>query len=276
VEGKMLKKEKICSALIIAVMLVSFTQIGEIHSAKASSYEFFDGFENGFSQWDGIVKGFPEDPLINSTIVHNGSSSMYCYSNHGLYKEIPLSNVIDVQFYWNLEYADDADCQLTHTVDVRNTMTYNVFAAVYFECESDWEHVTLELKYLDADEINYVYCSGNGTIAFEAWQPTTWHSIRLKVCLESNETANDGSYSVWLDGENVATVTNVDTMDSVANQVQLGQQSTFFFYAFYDDATIKADNTEIPESSVLSILILGISTTATFLALKKKRKILNH
>jgi hypothetical protein len=116
----------------------------------------------------------------------------------------------------------------------------------------------------------------NGTIWFEAWQPTIWHSIRLRVCLESNATANDGSYKVWFDEENVATVTNVDTIDSLANQVQVGQQSTFFFYAFYDDVSIIAEKPEPEPFPTLLVAVASVITTvivgAGLLVYFRKRK----
>ncbi len=238
--------------------------------AEAADFEFYDGFETGLDKWDGILRGFEEDPIINNTFAHSGSCSLYCYSNHGLYKTIPLSNVVDIQFYYNLVYIDDADCQTSHVVDVRNTEKSRVFAAVYMYGESNSAPARIELKHLINGEFHYVW---NGSIPYEAWNPTTWHSIRLRVCLESTETANDGSYQVWLDDVNIINITDVDTVDNGADQVQLGQQSTFHAYAYFDDVTILATKAELPEAPefplFVIVLIIAVVVVAVLILAKK-------
>lgn len=265
--------------LILIFVLFLFINIA-FAETHPGSYEFYDGFESGgFDKWDGILRGFPEDPRINNTVVHTGNYAMYCHSNHGLYKSIPASSIVDVQFYYSVEYTN-LHCSPSHMLSIRNNASNPedevVFATIYLYCQSNEGNLPakIEFKYVNGDEEQHEYV-WNGSIPYVQWVPTEYHSIRMKLCLETSADANDGTCSVWLDDDMIINVSGLDTLGSTANQVNVGQSSTFSAYAFFDDATIstKTSNTsEAPEVPVVAIGGIALAIIVLFIAYKKLRK----
>ena len=64
-EGNSQVEKRYCSLILIFALLTILTMATEMANvcAESDNYEFRDGFENGFSQWDGRVRGFPDDPV---------------------------------------------------------------------------------------------------------------------------------------------------------------------------------------------------------------------
>lgn len=265
--------------LILIFVLFLFINIA-FAETQVGSYEFYDGFESGgFDKWDGILRGFPDDPVINHTIVHNGNCSMYCYSNHGIYKNIPDSSIIDAQFYYSIEYTN-LHCSPSHMLSIRNNESNPedtiVFATIYLYTQDNEGNLPamIEFKYINGSDEQYEYIL-NGSIPFVQWTPTEYHSVRMKLTLETNSSSNDGACNIWLDDEMIMDVSGLDTLGSTANQVNVGQSSTFSAYAFFDDVTIstKTSNTlEAPEVPVVAILGIGLAVIVFFIAYKKLRK----
>jgi hypothetical protein len=275
---EVLQMSKHSHPLILIFVLFLFINIA-VAETQLGSYEFYDGFENGFYDWDGILRGFPDDPKINNTIVHTGNSAMYCYSNHGVYKNIPDSSIIDAQFYYSIEYTN-LHCSPSHMLSIRNNASNPedtiVFAIIYLYTQDNEGNLPamIEFKYLDG-ECKYIW---NGSIPFVQWTPTEYHSVRMKLTLETNSSLNDGACNVWLDDEMIMNVSGLDTCGSIANQVAVGQLSTFSAYTFFDDVTILTNNTltsnTLEVSEVLVIAILGVvfAVIVLFIMYKKLRK----
>jgi hypothetical protein len=265
--------------LILIFVLFLFINIA-VAETQLGSYEFYDGFESGgFDKWDGILRGFPDDPMINHTIVHNGNCSMYCYSNHGLYKNIPDSSIIDAQFYYSIDYTN-LHCSPSHMLSIRNNASNPedtvVFATIYLYCQNNEgnSQASIEFKYINGSDEQYEYV-WNGSIPYVQWVPTEYHSIRMKLYLETSENANDGTCGVWLEDDMIMDVSGLDTLGSTANQVNVGQSSTFSAYAFFDDVTIlttTSNTLDVPEVPVIAILGIVLAAIVLFIVYKKLRK----
>jgi hypothetical protein len=153
-----------------------------------------------------------------------------------------------------------------------------VFAALFLYCQSDAGNLPamIEFKYLNGTTEQYEYM-WNGSIPYVQWVPTEYHSIRMKLCLETSEDANDGACRVWLDDDVIMDVSGLDTLVSTANQVNIGQSSTFSAYTFFDDVTILANGApDVSETNTVPIIVLIIivaivAVTVIFFALRKSK-----
>jgi hypothetical protein len=276
--AEVLQMSKHRHPLILIFVLFLFINIA-FAETQLGSYEFYDGFESGgFDKWDGILRGFPDDPVINHTIVHNGNCSMYCYSNHGVCKNIPDSSIIDAQFYYSIEYTN-LHCSPSHMLSIRNNESNPedtiVFATIYLYTQDNEGNLPamIEFKYCDG-EYKYIL---NGSIPFVQWTPTEYHSVRMKLTLETNSSSNDGACNVWLDDEMIMNVSGLDTCGSIANQVAVGQLSTFSAYTFFDDVTIltiTSNTLEVPE--VLVIVLFGVVFAVIVLLIVVYKKLLKR
>jgi hypothetical protein len=188
---------------------------------------FSDGFESGdFSAWTNTYGS----PSVVSTQSYQGTYSAYksasASSHHSVYKDISDQSVLNARMYFRL-----------HTLPSSS----DSIILIVFCPSSSWTNLGMISVRNDAGTYKLKVDSSvgesptaNGEISLSA---DTWHCIELHETIDTSEGALRG----YFDGDEIASVTGVDTGSGDIGRVATGCRWTTYATELWWDCVVVAD-----------------------------------
>jgi hypothetical protein len=207
--------------------------------------EFFvDGFESGdFSEWDGTSAGSGDSVTVSSSDKHHGSYSLYAESNgNGGYEYARVSKTISPQPTLHVRaYVKPVAIGAADNQDRLYYLTLIADSAVAW---AGIRNISNEIKW------EVMARNGTGYVANNQEAPLTnqWYCLELYW----TKHATEGEAILYVDGVQVANVSNIDTSyygDAANLRVGLADIQNCDACAVYVDCVVVADTYVGPEAT---------------------------